>query len=349
MDARQAGPGVIAKLDGCLGLWTHEGFLEVATVFEDADFHEFFCQITPIDVVERMQIGSRPSSRAERTGIEALRSIPWAHAWSQCRYMVPGWYGAGSALELANRALGEAASTIQNGGDIGTALAAANALLIEAGFDPVDYVELRDAETLAPVTSLSRPARILAAARLGGTRLIDTIAAQSDAQSGARGIRELERIRDDNLVAIMEALSRQNKGKGWGAGALHNDYTKRLAWLAATAWWGGVGAGAVASATGVLVTWGLRSQHLFDVVPAARAAIFEGMPDAVFVLDRAYRVVDHRLGAGPRVGQAGYLFEPRPYSRSRRAASCSGLRASNCSSVWRDAFRSPTRCRVRAA
>ena len=41
-------------------------------------------------------------------------------------------------------------------------------------------------------------------------------------------IRELERIRDDNLVAIMEALSRQNKGKGWGAGALHKDYTKRL-------------------------------------------------------------------------------------------------------------------------
>lgn len=79
------------------------------------------------------------------------------------------------AARALPRALGEAASTIQNGGDIGTALAAANALLIEAGFDPVDYVELRDAETLAPMTSLSRPARILAAARLGRTRLIDNL------------------------------------------------------------------------------------------------------------------------------------------------------------------------------
>ena len=41
------------------------------------------------------------------------------------------------------------------------------------------------------------------------------------------------RIRDDNLVAIMDALSKQNKGKGWGAGALHKDYTRQLAKLAA--------------------------------------------------------------------------------------------------------------------
>ncbi len=78
-------------------------------VFEDAEFHEFFSQLTPIDVVERMQIGSRPVSRVERVGIAALRSIPWWHAWSQCRYMMPGWFGAGSALELASRTLGDAA------------------------------------------------------------------------------------------------------------------------------------------------------------------------------------------------------------------------------------------------
>lgn len=80
-----------------------------ALVFDDAEFHEFFSQLTPIDVVERMQIGSRPVSRAERLGIAALRSIPWWHAWSQCRYMMPGWFGAGSALALAKRTLGEAA------------------------------------------------------------------------------------------------------------------------------------------------------------------------------------------------------------------------------------------------
>jgi carnitine 3-dehydrogenase len=59
--------------------------------------------------------------------------------------------------------------------------------------------------------------------------LVDKIANQSDEQAHGLSIRELERIRDDNLVAIMEALSRQNEGKGWGAGALHNEYTKQLA------------------------------------------------------------------------------------------------------------------------
>ncbi|HEY5759829.1 MAG TPA: phosphoenolpyruvate carboxylase [Steroidobacter sp.] len=76
-------------------------------VFDDPEFHDFFCQLTPIDVIERMQLGSRPVSRLDRVGIAAIRSIPWWHAWSQCRYMMPGWFGAGSALALASSTLGE--------------------------------------------------------------------------------------------------------------------------------------------------------------------------------------------------------------------------------------------------
>jgi pantoate--beta-alanine ligase len=76
------------------------------------------------------------------------------------------------------RALGEAAAAIQRGGDVAGALAAATERLAKAGFDPIDYVELCDAETLAPVTSLARPARLLAAARLGRTRLIDNLAVE---------------------------------------------------------------------------------------------------------------------------------------------------------------------------
>ncbi len=72
-----------------------------ATTYEDAAFTDFFRQLTPIDVIERMQIGSRPTTRNERTGIAALRSIPWNYAWSQCRYMMPGWFGVGSALTAA--------------------------------------------------------------------------------------------------------------------------------------------------------------------------------------------------------------------------------------------------------
>jgi carnitine 3-dehydrogenase len=58
--------------------------------------------------------------------------------------------------------------------------------------------------------------------------LVDKIVAQSDAQAGEYSIRELERIRDDNLVAIMQALRAQNGGKGWGAGELLKQYEERL-------------------------------------------------------------------------------------------------------------------------
>lgn len=58
--------------------------------------------------------------------------------------------------------------------------------------------------------------------------LVDMVASQSDDQSGQWSIRELERIRDDNLVGIMEALAKAEKGKGWGAGELHNSFVKQL-------------------------------------------------------------------------------------------------------------------------
>jgi len=52
----------------------------------------------------------------------------------------------------------------------------AAAALKDAGFDTIDYVAIRDAETLAAIADLSRPARILAAAKIGKTRLIDNMA-----------------------------------------------------------------------------------------------------------------------------------------------------------------------------
>ncbi len=80
-----------------------------------------------------------------------------------------------AAARILPRALGEAAASIQAGGDIAPALASAAAKLVKAGFDPVDYVELRDAGTLEPMRVLDRPARLLAAARIGRTRLIDNL------------------------------------------------------------------------------------------------------------------------------------------------------------------------------
>jgi pantoate--beta-alanine ligase len=79
------------------------------------------------------------------------------------------------AARALPRALGEAAAAIQAGGAVAEALAGATDRLARAGFGPIDYVELCDADTLAPLAGLDRPARILAAARIGTTRLIDNL------------------------------------------------------------------------------------------------------------------------------------------------------------------------------
>jgi pantoate--beta-alanine ligase len=81
------------------------------------------------------------------------------------------------------RALGEAAQAIMGGASIAETLEAARARLSSAGFGPIDYVELRDSETLEPAPDLSRPARLLAAARIGRTRLIDNVPVEAAAIS----------------------------------------------------------------------------------------------------------------------------------------------------------------------
>lgn len=67
-------------------------------VHEDPDFAAYFRAATPIDVIERLRIGSRPSRRGNKGGVESLRAIPWVFAWSQNRAGLTGWYGVGSAL-----------------------------------------------------------------------------------------------------------------------------------------------------------------------------------------------------------------------------------------------------------
>jgi pantoate--beta-alanine ligase len=79
-----------------------------------------------------------------------------------------------SALALP-RALGAAAKIIEDGGDVEKAVSDVCAVLTKAGFDPIDYVALVDATTLEPMHKLGRPARLLAAARMGKTRLIDNL------------------------------------------------------------------------------------------------------------------------------------------------------------------------------
>ena len=58
--------------------------------------------------------------------------------------------------------------------------------------------------------------------------LIEKIAAQSDKQAAGLSIRELERIRDENLVGILQALKAGRGGEGWGAGKLLAEFERRL-------------------------------------------------------------------------------------------------------------------------
>jgi phosphoenolpyruvate carboxylase len=68
-------------------------------VYETPGFVEVFRAMTPIREIAQLNVGSRPASRTASNRIEDLRAIPWVFSWSQCRVMLPGWYGAGSAFE----------------------------------------------------------------------------------------------------------------------------------------------------------------------------------------------------------------------------------------------------------
>lgn len=74
-----------------------------------------------------------------------------------------------------HRVLQRTAAAIREGGNAAAQIDRAVADLLQAGFSDVEYVELRAAATLDPVISAEKPARLLAAASIGGVRLIDNI------------------------------------------------------------------------------------------------------------------------------------------------------------------------------
>jgi phosphoenolpyruvate carboxylase len=66
-------------------------------VYETKGFERYFRESTVIGEIAKLNIGSRPASRTDSTRIEDLRAIPWVFSWAQCRLMLPGWYGFGTA------------------------------------------------------------------------------------------------------------------------------------------------------------------------------------------------------------------------------------------------------------
>jgi phosphoenolpyruvate carboxylase len=68
-------------------------------VYETPGFTTYFRQSTVVSEIATLNIGSRPASRKASERIEDLRAIPWVFSWAQCRLMLPGWYGFGSAVD----------------------------------------------------------------------------------------------------------------------------------------------------------------------------------------------------------------------------------------------------------
>jgi pantoate--beta-alanine ligase len=111
----------------------------------------------------------------EIVGVATVREPDGLALSSRNAYLSPDERAAAAALP---RALFEAGEAIRGGADIAATLAGAREALFQAGFASVDYVELRDAEALEPLADLDRKARLLAAAWIGRTRLIDNVAVE---------------------------------------------------------------------------------------------------------------------------------------------------------------------------
>ncbi|HEY0960454.1 MAG TPA: pantoate--beta-alanine ligase [Novosphingobium sp.] len=106
-------------------------------------------------------------------GVQTVREADGLAMSSRNAYLTPEERTQAAALP---RAMRNAADAIAEGGDVAKALSGIGEVLLASGFVSIDYVELRDADSLAPLTTLGdRPARLLVAARLGRARLIDNI------------------------------------------------------------------------------------------------------------------------------------------------------------------------------
>jgi phosphoenolpyruvate carboxylase len=71
-----------------------------ALIYEQPDFLDFFMSVTPIPEISQLQISSRPARRkSSKKDLSTLRAIPWVFSWTQSRFLLPAWYGVGTALQ----------------------------------------------------------------------------------------------------------------------------------------------------------------------------------------------------------------------------------------------------------
>ena len=98
-DAERLGDSAAAYFATLDALSDHAYAAYRGLVYETPGFVDYFRASTPIAEIAGLNIGSRPASRTASPRIEDLRAIPWVFSWGQCRLMLPGWYGFGSAVD----------------------------------------------------------------------------------------------------------------------------------------------------------------------------------------------------------------------------------------------------------
>ena len=94
---RQA--GALAQFESIMGDLSDRAYAAYRDLVYGTDgFTDYFFDSTPIAEIAELNIGSRPATRKATRRIEDLRAIPWGFSWAQCRLLLPGWYGFGSAV-----------------------------------------------------------------------------------------------------------------------------------------------------------------------------------------------------------------------------------------------------------
>ena len=169
---------VAGLTDGMEGAVRPGHFAGVATVVakllnqaqaDDAYFGEKDYQ--QLAVIRRLAADLDMATRIH--GVPTVREADGLALSSRNAYLTPAERKIAPAMQ---RELQAAATALKDGADVAKTLAAARAAILKAGFAAVDYVELRDAQSLTPLSAPNGRGRLLAAARLGTTRLLDNIA-----------------------------------------------------------------------------------------------------------------------------------------------------------------------------
>jgi phosphoenolpyruvate carboxylase len=97
--ADDASNGRLARFEGVMAELSDRAYRAYRNlVYETPGFTDYFFSATPIAEIAELNLGSRPASRKSTRRIEDLRAIPWGFSWGQCRLLLPGWYGFGTAV-----------------------------------------------------------------------------------------------------------------------------------------------------------------------------------------------------------------------------------------------------------